>query len=448
MTAPLVVPDPEPEPVALPLAAPQFTIHEQRPTDLLPHRQTQPTVPTESPERACRFEPMARRAFDAAPEEALAALPGSRADVLNGEDAFDRSRALALVDQYLAIGWGAEALAILDDVIETDPDRRTLATAFDHMGYRERDDVALPQPACGPASAIAFLMLGGTADGWRTADETAALTYLDRLPPLRRAALLPQVRAGLTAIGREDRLVGISRAVLPSDEGASHPVEAGTDLAAIRSLRARLKNANERLDTVDDIWLVNTVAVLPSLPDGELREGIERELVKSLILARHFSDAERVVGGDAGRAAEAIRLALDALPPEDAVEAIVRLAPLLEPDAPVASRARGVLMSYGLAAMATSVPSPPRPSESVDIGPDAIRLETPEDPWLARDLRQVIAAEEGTDPARQRIADAIVTRNRSTQSVGDDYDQAGRELDRSRKMRAALEALLHTEPAL
>ena len=341
-----------------------------------------------------------------------------------------------LAETYLAAGWGAEASQIAATIPSDDGTVEIVAAAIDG------DDVpagAGIDPGCGPATATVALLDPAGTERWDRVDLVELKRFLDRLDPVTLALLRPRLQDRLERLDDGDLLAGLGPAPSPDPEPASSPerLAAGTDMTAIRAAAGILERANATGQPSDEAQLVNAMALLPSVPAGEARSALERELAVALVLSRRPAEAMAMVADGRVEADKLLAVALDALPAGQSAEFAVRLRPYLSPGSPVARRAADLFEEFHLAATAGAFLPDAEDRLPVEIRPDG----TMADPWLSRDLRAMGDVAPAVGTVRNRLAAEILARNASPLPPTD-LAAAGAVLDRSRTVSGLLATLL------
>lgn len=423
-----IVPEPKGE-------APQMHRHPMGRVPLLP--------PGRQPEEEqnlagiCAIEQVARRVLLADPETTLAALPDIRGDLLDGQDKLSLAGVSKLVEIYLSIGWGAEARLIARSSGEADDVIDILSAAFDGLPQSENSNV---DPGCGPGSAIIALLNQTYQKTWGRADETRLVKLLDAIPARRMDDLYPRLEQALLQLDRDDLLLGL-RAPEPAQTNlppATSPA-AGTDIAAIAAVVASLERANAAKEALDDVILENARALRPSIPKGDMRDTLDRELLKSLVLARRPEAAFAMIEDGMADADSYVSLTQALLPPEDAAVFLVRLDGNLAPNDPLRLQLRDVFLGLGLTTTAN------RFARAIRTGSPQVETDpiVEIDPWLTRDFAALTDTPTEDRTARTDIAGLIRSRNGGAPVAGD-LAIADRALSESRELRDALRRLMAT----
>ncbi|GIT95467.1 hypothetical protein JANAI62_20900 [Jannaschia pagri] len=388
------------------------------------------------------------------PSNALADLPVNRVNVVDSAGNRSPEGLQTLVDTYLSLGWGTEALHILDQ-LEADQDipRRIVATALD-ASPNFGDDQVLGDPACGPATTSLLLISGPGDIDWDAVDAEALVHFIDRLPPIRRRDLEPRLRDGLVRLGKEETLARLtSRPARQQTEGAvsAEITAAGTDEQAIRATLDLLRNSPAPLSDAQRTILGNALALRRSIPDGPLKDEFDDALAQGLLLSGHTDEAIDVIDKSPDRAAEMLAMVLDERPPEDALEIAVRLRPSLPSNAAVIDDVARLMRTFGLTEAAAEYEAI-RPGEGLPARPVLARdpataegdpLTSIDQAWLERDFTRV-AEEEVTESQTPRslLAQYVVERNDTT-LPSDDFTRAEYLLDSSRSVSSVISALLN-----
>ncbi len=421
-------------------SAPQVRILPARQPRLLPP--PAPALPEPITVPACHLEATAREILSQDPVEALAGLPGLSAGLLDGEDRLDLTTTRTFALGYLSAGLGAEAMQVLGIAADLTPDLATIAAAFDSL---PRPPGILLDPACGPATTLLGLLDTDQLEDWNRADQKALVGLMDSLPAARWRDVEPRLRSALGRLDADALLIGLhpSAAPLPitvSDAGDPR-VAAGTDEGAIDAAIALLAQANDRGLPAREAHIVNAMALRRSIPAGDLKRTLDTELATALVIARHPADAIALMRDSAVPAASLLSTALATLPAAQAAEFSVRLRPFLADDAGSLGRIDDLLVGLGLDA-------PSARQGGGEGGPEAdiVEVNGPRDAWLARDLPALATAPQNTWTGRNRLADAIVSRN-GTPLPATDLARAGRVLDDSRALSGIVAGLLADPPS-
>ena len=368
------------------------------------------------------------------PDAAFDDLEGAMADILDGEDRLDSGRLIALAETYLAAGFGAEALHVADRADRSSPHIASIAAALDDL---PRPDGAELDPACGPATTLVTLLLDvdGATD-WERADRKRLVEFVDLLPLERWRDIEGRLGARLALVGEDDLLTGIHEEIGTSGlEVATDDVTAaGTDAAAITAVRTILSRANAEGVASEDIHLVNALALRGSIPPGPEKAAFDLTLASAFAMSGRPIETVALVADGSVPADPVFDVIVDRLDPAAAAEFLARLRPHLTPERRADPRLRPLFAAIGLpdaAARFAGRAIPDRPREVVD--------EPATDPWLARDLVAVAAAEDAA--IRGDVAAAIVERN-ATPMPETDLAAAERVLRDSERLGALLADLL------
>jgi hypothetical protein len=380
-------------------------------------------------EARCGIEGPAADLLRRDPAEALLILPRLRRAVYDESGALDASALTALGETYLAAGFGAEADGLMARAaIDPADRRRLLARLLD--GTATPPAPGLLDPGCGPATALLMQLAPETVPPTGAALHEV-IAFFEGLPAARRSDLAPRLSPTLAEALRE---VTLASGLGATEASGAEPIDpaAGTDMAAVREVidglgpgwRADAPDAALRLD--------NALALRPSVPLGAARRELDSLLVARLTERGNVATAAGLVAEDGALARRALQAALDTLPPETAVEAIVRLAPALPVAAPERTRAAGLLLEFGLPGLARGID----PGAST-VAPD-VALDPMARAWLDRDLATVAALSDGPRPALARL---VRQRNAAPRTAGD-FAAAQQALDEAGRLEAALDALL------
>ena len=411
----------------------QVRLHPSGVVPLLRTLETDAVEPSDA--SSCPIEPVARDALLSDPAAAMASLPDRRGELLDGEDRLDVAAIRKLALAYLAAGWGAEAAGAAASIPFDDGIVGIVAAAID--GGDVADGVVL-DPGCGPATATVALLVRSATRLWDRNDPAELRRFLDRLDPVTWALLRPRLQERLARLDDGDLLAGLGTDPT-SDPGPVHPPEAlaaGTDEAAVGAAIRILQQANALGEPSAERHLVNAMALLPSIPTGDLRHGLEQELAASFVLSRRPLEAVRMVADGTASAESMLTLALDRIPAAENAELAVRLQPYLPDGSMAASRAAEMFAGFGLTATARTF---------ADDGgrlPVEARAEGPlADPWMTRNLQAMSDADPATWTARNRLASEIIDRN-ATPRPATDLAAAGATLERSRVVSDLVAGLL------
>ena len=395
-----------------------------------------PAPPHPSP-AACPFEDQGRSTFVADPEAAYAALPDGVAAVLDGRDEVDGDGLQRLATLYLAAGFGAEALQAAGPAGAPGSAIAVVAAALDGLPYPPATAI---DPACGAASAILALLDPSRPDGMDRADQDAIAPFLDAMHPAMAANLVPRLERRLGEIGLDHLLAPL----LPQggDPVGADPDPAdaaGTDEAAIAAAIALLDRAGGPDESADETHLVNAMALVQSVPAGDLRRELDRAIASALVHARRPVEAAVLAAEGRADADALLVLAIDAHPPEAAAEFAVRLGPYLAPDGEAARSAGTLMRSFGLEVAAG------RFATSRAEGPVAVTDPVlPPEPWLVRDLPEMVRTEREAWTVRNRLAESILER-RDADMPDTDLAAAAATLEESRALSALVAELVGVE---
>ena len=393
----------------------------------------------EANDPTCAFEAFADAILMSDPNEAVAQLPSIGTDLVDGRDAIDARQALAVAENYLKAGWGAEArLVLLSQEIESSF-HFEIAAALD--GLSTPDD-AVADPGCGPASTVVALLSDPSSGNFSRVDDRALSRFLDRLPPARWTDIGDRFEHALTMRGEMNTLskrIG-GKLTLSEHSNEEGYGSAGTDLAAFEAIKDDLDHANAAGEVLGPIEVGNALAVLRSVPNEALQDDIRFQLALQLVRGRYLHDAVSLIADEPERIEELLKFATDELEEEELIELAVRLLPHLMPGNSDAERLGDILRHRGLLNIADRFyrTAAPGSIDSLDRnGPVARMVE----PWQTRDFRGVIAQGK-EDDARVTIAGLIIARNEATAMTSGDLENARKILDRSRETSAAVRALI------
>ncbi|MEO0859494.1 MAG: hypothetical protein AAFY65_02690 [Pseudomonadota bacterium] len=437
--------------------APQITIHEHARVGLLDGQGKSSTA--KEIVVGCALEDRAADLLLADPVAALKQISVAHSTVLNEDGAQVDAAVSALADAYLEAGWGAEAQQVLGALTNDTTDiRSTIAVALDGDPDLSGPSIAATE-TCGPASTTLMLISGARISDWDAVDETALVRFIDQMSDARRRDLEPRLLEGLTSYGQEDLLLSLGRRpelekqYLPATHEA---VAAGTDQAAIRAALSLISN-KDAAHNVNATHLQNAIALLPSIPPGQLRAGFERTLARTLLLTGHFSEMEKMLQENAELAPDLLAHALEELPREDILESAVRLRPFLRSDSPEIDQVVEVFLSFDLLDAAQdfrtirtgeglTAPLPQRLPAPARL-PVTDLLSEADKAWVERSFQAIPTANAAADRSpRHVVADVIVTRNADAPASDDDFAFAETALAQSREMTSALRNLMLDEP--
>lgn len=362
---------------------------------------------------SCTIDAFARKILTSNPEDALSTLVSTRRFLLAGNDTLDTSVVDGLVETYLELGWGAEAVLTSTATGTVNTDVSVLAGALD--GTAIPADLVV-DPGCGPAAAVIALLIGVTEEDWQRANESDVVILLDMFHDLRWFNLRDRLADALRQLGRESLMAGLGPT--PGEDAqqiSQQPAAAGTDLKAISASIDILTSANATGSPNDSLHIENARALRPSVPDGKLRKALDLALVEALVIARHPSSTIDMLKEGQAESAQVFDLLTQHLPPEDRVDFVVRLEPILTPNDPVRIKARDFLLALGLQAAAgrfAALPSANLPNEV----PKASEIR---EPWLDRDFAALAEVGNADWTARNRVAAAILERNRQSPPESD-----------------------------
>ncbi|TFL18438.1 hypothetical protein [Jannaschia formosa] len=408
---------------AIPARAAQISIRTMGRTPFLPGAQV--PEPEEVIRLACPEESLAADLFRQDPAAALDRIPALRAELVDGADRPVAAAYRALAEAYLASGLGAEAAQVLRlSPAPPDPVLIGLAEALD--GSPDFAGTGAPfDPACGPATAVLALLTGVTPEAWGSVDTRAIGPFVDTLPKAARDDLLPRLRPALLRLGQPELL---SLDPAPRDAPAQPAsVAAGTDRSAVAATIAALTDPDAPAS--QDI-LANGLALRDSVPEGPLREELDRALAVALVLSGHLTEAVRVIDGRPDLAAEVLVRAARILPAEELAVAAIRLRPALAEGGPGAALAVETLRQFGLDTLAGGFGArlaPPAPA--FETAPD-------DDPWIARDISRL-----DPETPRGRLAARRQARN-GDGPPADDFARAASVIEDSARLSEAILSLI------
>ncbi|MCK0168252.1 hypothetical protein MWU52_11865 [Jannaschia sp. S6380] len=413
----------------------QVRLHPARSIPLLPDPQR------DRPERvqglACPHEAFAEQVLQDDPAEAMSKLRGQAAALIDANGRDEGRGWQDAVRLRLVAGLGTEAIHVARTIGDPDPSVLAMGAALDDL---PRFPSLTLDPACGPATTLLALLDAASLDDWARVDSTALIRFVDALPPLRWQDIEPRLRGRLARADRAHLLDGLHPAVPSRTEPAPDEAErlaARTDFDAVLATTEILRQHRKDGRPVDELHLVNALALRGSVPEGPERTELDLALAGALVVSRHPADALRLVDESAVGADLVLHAALTELPATAAVEFIARLRPYLSREERRDPRIAALFEAVGLPGAASrfagggAAEQPRTPSEM-----------TPE-PWLTRDLGTV-ADDPEERPARRAFARLVVAKNLSVPPTGD-LARAERDLDDSRALRTSLERLIMPE---
>lgn len=387
---------------------------------------------------ACKLEPIAREALLADPNAALASIEGHLATLLDGQNNLDIDAVIKLSRIYLAAGWGAEAAQVARQVPADDGTTAVIAAALDD---NDMPPGTLIDPGCGPATATIALLNRESTPNWNRSDLSELKRFLDRLDPVTWSALLPRLEARLRSLGDSEALSGLGPYPAPEPKAADSiaTLAAGTDMTAVQAAITLLERSTMAEEAAAELHILNAVALLPSVPPGDIRVMLQQNLAAAFVFSRRPAEAAALAADGSASAETILALALRHLPAAESAEFAVRLRPYLPTDSEAARRAAEMFMQFGLeATVETFVVNERLPKATEPTGSAA-------DPWIARDLRTMTAADPDGWTARNHLAQAILSRN-ATPLPQTDLAAAAEVLERSRTLSNLLPQLLVADP--
>ncbi len=297
----------------------------------------------------------------------------------------------------------------------------------------------IPDPACGPGTAILALLDPRGTQGWAGADRTALVRFLDRLPEDRRSTFDTRLIARLDSLGESDLLEGLSVLDTTERRGRESPevVAAGTDDDAVAAATDLLVAATGAGLAAPEEHLVNAMALRTSLPAGDARSALDNAIWQALVISRKPGAAALIVSEGVVDAELVVVFALERLPPVYAAEYAVRLRPHLAPDSVASAKAAEHLSRFGIEDAAAVFRDPARG----ELPYAAERYASPPNPWLERDMAAVAASAGSEGSSRREIAAEILRQNEFVTPEGD-LAAAEAVLAGSRRMAEAIDALM------
>ena len=360
--------------------------------------------------QACPIEALAAETLHQDPAEALQSLGAQIGLLLDGGDVLDRSAVIRLSHIYLAIGWGAEALQIASTNSTDQTALSTIAAALDGI---PNPGGPVPDPGCGPATAvIALLSLEGPSD-WDRTDLPAVTGFLDGMSTDRWRDLRDRLEAALGEVNSSQVLAGLGPAQDDTVDATTPSVRAaGTDIAAIEATIEILARALTKGIAAPDLQIGNALALRPSIPDGPLRGQLDVLLAETFVVARRPGEAVAMVANGNASAPDILDLALRHLSPSQAAEFVVRLRPHLTAFPIARQKAQAMFANLDLPEIARRFADDDPPTQDF-VPTEAILPLADVDPWLSRNMAMLAAAPAETWTDRNRLAQAIVSRNAS-----------------------------------
>ncbi len=419
----------------------QVAIHQEGQRPLVP----QATVRQATTRRnVCQGESLAADVLLASPIDALNLLPGAMGTLVDNLDQWQPNAARELALLYLKVGWGAEAMAALEDAEDGTPMMGYLAAAFDETPTEGPEK---PDPSCGPASTVVALLLYGQDTEFADVNTDALAEFLDGLPSERAVALGERLRNSLEHFGAVQVAAVLDPIAAPSilESAPSTPapqVAAGTDFDAVRASIGRLDASTDNAQAPDSLDIENALALRASVPPGPLGQELDISIARALVLAGQPAEAVRLVDRGGMSADDMAELAMDTLQPAKAAEFVIRLMDDLEPGSSAERRASALFDAFGLEGIVSARRVLNPDSRAVDGTAAASDLRAPEAMWLQRDLAALAKAETpDVSPARADMARAIVDSN-ARQIPEADLAYAEDALQQSQEMAARIEALV------
>jgi hypothetical protein len=391
-----------------------------------------PDLPSSDPIDACPFEARARAHFLADPSEALGRLAAARRSVIDDAGAVDRTAVAALADLYLDIGWGWEALSVAAELSPPSPAMALIAAAMDGEGLPP--DATMPQPSCGPASAVVAALLGADAAALRRVDGKVLAGIVADMTADRRATLLPRLR---TALERAEASAAMAFLPVPEalqDPSFSHEL-AGTGESSLPAVIASLNIEN---GSPQREHIINAMAFRPSLPPGSQRDELDVALALALMRSGYVAAAVPLAREGVVTPERLLDVALDNLSAGQVLEAGMRLGDMADPNSPVLRAVVSRLRGYGLHDVADRLGI----SGSRDRGEPQIVPFDPEAPVARSAPSSAEPAEIDLSDERRVIEDLKSRRPDTTASDAGDLARATDALTRAREMRRAVRAMV------
>lgn len=396
-----------------------------------------------SPTNACPIEQFATDVLLTDPVAALETLSGSRMSLLDGGDELDTRAIEDLSLAYLGVGWGSEAIhTILTSGGEVDAELQTIAAALDDLPDPELIDLDI---SCGPATTTIALLLDGANIDWKRAEPNDLIAFLDSFSPTRWAHLERRIERGLKRFTADEILVGIGPPAPMQKEGADpggSPIEharaSGTNEAAVEVVIATLEEQSQAGLALDEIYLVNALALRRSLPEGTLRNRLDTATSTAFIVGNRPAEVVRMVAEGQANPGAVLKQAVSRLEPEIAADFAIRLEPHLADDDEARQLAAGLFQELDLPKVAAKFKSEPAEgAQRSDPVSDRLR----DDPWLSRDILRVVSAPDETWTERNRLADAILQRNAAPAPAAD-LANAQAVLDETRRLSSVITNLI------
>lgn len=415
-------------------AAPQLRRHPMGHVPLVPD--ARPSIQPNVQVSSCTIETLARDILTSDPPNALSDLLALRGQMLTGEDTLDQQVIEKLILTYLQVGWGAEAAALVAIAPKNASEIVRIASALDGMTPPPNVKV---DPGCGAAEAVVALLSGVGSEAWKRADEAEVIRLLDSFSDQRWRDLGRRINDALERLNREEILIGLR----PDDAtdtlvASTEETAAGTNAKAIAASIQLLETANRAGEPAQVIYLENARALRPSIPIGDLRNALDQAVLEALVIRKIPGLVTEMVANGQAQPADILDLVTKHHSPEDRVDFIIRLEPLMAADDPIRRRARDALLALDLRDAARRFAALPQDELPVE----AVEPLTKTEPWLARDFPTLAAVQGEERTARNILAAAIMERNAAT-SPQTDLANADRALTQSSEIGDLIRQLLN-----